>query len=509
MNDTGTVYLVGAGPGHPGLITRLGYELLQHCHVVAYDDLTPLEVITDLPDRVERYYVGKRSGAHSTPQGETNRLLANLAKQGKTVVRLKGGDPMIFGRGGEEIDYLQKEGVPVVVVPGVTAISAAAAGSGIPLTDRRSASWLTLATGRPASSPSPDVPWEEIAKLKGGTIAVYMGIGELESITGQLLAGGMPSETPSAIISKAYSGAQRVVYAPLGKLVGRCRDNSVETPALIVVGDAVRWGEKMGEMYPGPLTGKQVLITRPAGQIGRICRLLRQHGAEPIPLPTIKLERADDPEGWARFGEIRSQGGWCIFTSEGAVKHFITCLRSEGYDLRALGQFRIATVGEGTARALSDLHLSADLIPKNATVKDLAHELVDSAWMRRVNVVRVRGDRSDDYVEDHVKQAGGRIFPLTVYRNRYAEWDPLWITKVCEHPPDYIVFTSGSTVEGFVHALGDSEAIRVAHRSKVVSIGPSTSAVAEELGLTVNIQADRHNVDGIVVAMVKRGRNAI
>ncbi len=499
------VYLIGAGPGHPGLITRLGYSLLQHCDIVVYDDLTPLELITDLPNRIERYYVGKRSGEHSVPQGETNRLLVNLARKGNVIVRLKGGDPMIFGRGGEEMDYLRDALVPVVVVPGVTATSAAAAGAGIPLTDRRAASWLMFATGHSASSDSPEVPWDTIANMDGGTIVVYMGIKEMKKITDQLIEGGASPYTHAAVISNAYSGAQHVIYAPLSELVDRCQEQGVETPALIIIGNAVKWGEAMGEMRPGALTGKRVLVTRPAGQVGRICRLLRQHGAEPIPLPTIALEKADDPQGWERFAKVKEEGGWCVFTSEGAVNHFIDRLLVEGYDLRAFGRFRIAAVGEGTKRALSKLLLSVDLVPEIATVKELARKLTEEAWLLRVNVVRVRGDRSDDTLEESVREANGRVLPLTVYNNRFAEWDPIWIKKIKKNPPDYIIFTSGSTVEGFIHVLGETEAIRIAHLSKVVVIGPSTAEVAELLGLKVDIQAETHNVEGIVKAMVDQG----
>ncbi|MDP8229427.1 MAG: uroporphyrinogen-III C-methyltransferase [Candidatus Electryoneaceae bacterium] len=505
MGKTGTVYLVGAVPGHPGLITRIGYDLLQRCDVVAYDALTPMELIAELPQRIERYYVGKRAGRHSADQDETNDLLIDLARRGLDVVRLKGGDPMIFGRGGEEVSFLKKAGVPVVIVPGVTAATAAAAGTGIPLTDRRAASWVVLGTGHPADSSSPNVPWDQFSRLGSGTIVIYMGVNSLEQIIDQLLAGGAPYDTPAAIVSNAYSGNQRVVYALLSDLAEK--STPIETPALIIVGEAVRYESSFGEMEPGRLAGKRILVTRPAGQTKRICRLLRDHGAEPIPLPTIQIESADDLNGWSSFAQAKAKGGWCVFTSEAGVNHFFRRLRWEGYDFRALGRFRIAVIGSGTVRALSSWGMSADLISEISTVKGLADTLAGEAWLDGVNVVRVRGNLGNNAVEEKSAQLGARVIPLTVYQNRPARWEEHWIEMISENPPDFITFTSGSTALGFVHIFGEELAIDVTGRSRVATIGPMTAETVLGLGMRVDVVADQYNVEGLVDAMVEYNNN--
>lgn len=493
----GTVYLIGAGPGHPGLITRLGYDLLHKCDAVLYDDLIPVELISELPADRERYYVGKRKGQNSTPQEITDNLLVELAKSGKDVARLKGGDPLIFGRGGEEIEILLKSDIPFVVVPGVSAVSAAAAGTGTPVTDRRLASWLLIATGRSADSPSPEVPWDVFGQASGGTIVVYMGLSTLEKTISGLISGGLSVRTPAMVVSNAYSGLQKVVQSTVSDIALRCANDKLNTPAVVLIGDTAGIPTQKG-VSGGPLSGKSVLLTRPAGQTELICRLLRENGAEPMPLPTILIEPQQDSTGWSHFKRIIDRGGWCVFTSESGVKRFLDQLVENGLDYRALGLFKIAGIGSGTKRALSDRGLMADFVPEVARVKDFALSFVKQFPLEGVNVVRIRGNLSDSTIEDKALAKKASVIPLEVYRTRQASWDPHWIDRIHRETPHYILFTSGSTVEGFVNILGKNQVVEFANRSIVATIGPSTSIVAEQYGIKVSCEARIHSVEGLV-----------
>lgn len=502
----GTVYLVGAGPGNPELITKKGHDLLQKCDAVVYDDLVAFELVASLPSHIARYYAGKRAGCHSKVQNETNDLIIRLARQGLNVVRLKGGDPLIFGRGGEEAASLREAGVPFEIVPGVTAVSAVAAGAGIPLTDRRDSSWLLMATGHEAKSASLPVPWEKIAKLRGGTIAVYMGVGTLPQIVEKLVNGGADPETPAAAISDGYTGAQRIVEAPLHDLPNRCHNAGLKSPAIVIIGDVASHARYLSWKKPGALAGKRVLVTRPFKSIGEICRILRGYGADLLPLPTISIEPFNDIEGWSKVENVFGKTGWCVFTSRSGVEHFFDGLWSRGYDLRSLSGFRIAVIGPGTAQALQERGLRADLVSGVSRSEELAKELITSSDdLKGVTVLRIRGDLSDDSIDNALTKRGAELVRITVYRTVTSHWESHWINVIKEQPPDYITFTSGSTVRGFVEILGKTDAAAVASEAKVISIGPSTTAIADELGLKVDVEAEEHTIEGVVKALLSCG----
>ncbi len=497
----GIIYLVGAGPGHPGLITKLGYDLLNSCDAVVYDDLIPIEIVVGLPENIKRYYVGKRSGHHSKPQGETNELLCELAERGLRVVRLKGGDPMVFGRVAEEAAYLKEHGIPHEIIPGITSASVAAADAGFSLTDRRSSSWVMLATGSEAKSDSAPVPWERIGKLEGGTIAVYMGVRRMKEIVLSLLKGGMNPEKSIAVIQNASTGIHQIVRAPLSEIVDKCREAKVVAPALIFIGDVTGMDEFSLSAKEMPLAGKSVLVTRPAEQIGSICELLRERGATPIPYPTISLIHVSDDKGWDKFEKTIDHGGWCVFTSEAGVRHFFKELISRGFDNRSLGRFKIAAVGHGTSVELLERGFKADLMPDRALVKRLAETLVEKDDIKDSYVIRVRGNLADESVEDMSSTAGAEVVTLNVYRNTNAQWEQNWIDKISNQPPDYISFTSGSTVDRFVEILGIELVREITAKSRIATIGPSTSAFAKKLGLKVDVEAKVFNVPGLVDAI--------
>lgn len=499
----GMVYIVGAGPGHPELITRRGYDLLWRCDAVVYDDLIPLELVIELPSRVERYYVGKRGGKPSARQQSINDLLIELSRRGLSVVRLKGGDPSVFGRSGEEVSTLVNAGCRLEIVPGITAASGAAASIGLPLTDRSAASWLMLATGHSAVSGSPPVPWEALGTLEGGTLVIYMGVGELESITTKLLAGEMAPDQNCMIVENACTSVQRILTGRLTDIVLKCRQEKIKPPALIIIGKTTTLAMMDKTSQDKPLSGKRVLITRPASRMRKICRLFREVGAEPLPYPTIQTTSVNDENGWSRFKSIAAGGEkWCVFTSEAGVESFFGQLPVKGLDLRCLGEYSIAAVGTGTASALNTRGFTVDLIPKKALVGALAEELKGKI-SRESAVVRVRGNLGDRSIEDAAGSIGAQVIPLTVYQTSSAEWESNWKTGIRENPPDYIVFSSGSTVTGFTEILGIDAAREATSRSRVVVIGPSTAAKVREYGLTAGIEAAVHNVEGIREAIIK------
>ncbi|MCF7809726.1 uroporphyrinogen-III C-methyltransferase [bacterium] len=497
--DAGIVYLVGSGPGHPDLITRMGWDALQNCDAVVYDDLAAFELVAALPERIKRYYVGKRAGAHYKPQDATSKLIVEIAERGLNVVRLKGGDPLIFGRGGEEITFLKNTGIEYKIIPGVTALSAVGAGAGIPLTDRRDASWVLLATGHEAVSGSPPVPWHEIARLKSGTVAIYMGVGDLPRIVEDLTKGGIDPKTKAAIIQSGYTGSQKIVNAQIDRLEKACSDAGIKAPAIILIGNVTEYSKELNWWKEGKLAGKRVLVTRPYKVSQEFCQVLRLHGAEPLPLPTIQIEPYTDDDGWRNVESALNKSGWLVFTSRPGVEYFIEGLWRRGYDNRCLYSFKIAAIGPGTSKALTERGLRPDLVPDVSLGSELARELarrIDNP--QNTTVIRVRGDLSDDVIDNTVTELDAELVQVTVYQTVTPSWEPHWIKVVKENPPDYITFTSGSTVQGFVKILGSDDAVRVASESKVISIGPSTTAVARELGIKVDAEAKKYNMDGMI-----------
>jgi uroporphyrinogen III methyltransferase / synthase len=469
----GIVYLVGAGPGHPGLITRMGYDLLQRCDAVAYDALIPLELISSLPQRVERYYVGRRAGKHSMPQSEKNRLLVELASRGLKVVRLKGGDTSFFGGSSEEAETLAAAGIPVVVVPGVTAASAVAAVSGLPLTGRRDASWVFFATGHGSTADALPVPWREIAALNGGTVVIYMGLANLQQIVSQFLESGQAADTPCMVVQGATTGLQRILESKLGEVISDCSQKQMKPPALAIVGNVVQHRTPSSSPLR-PLSGKRVLTACCAQEIEAVCAGLRDCGAEPLPYPAYILDDGEDEEGWTRFSQIATSGGWCLFTSELEVRGFAEALLRHGLDLRSLGKFRIAASGRGAEAALLQRNLRADAVvsfPKFAR-----HDLVQSGKNPERLVIF-----SDDVTIEKTEWA--EVLRLKLFREKPAFWEPHWIQEIRNNPPDFVLFRNPSEVDGFVNILGMDAARASAGQSKVIATDEATESAIHRHGL--------------------------
>jgi len=501
--EVGTVYLVGAGPGDPDLITIKGARLLEKCDAVVYDNLVPDELIVTLPPSVERHYVGKKAARHSLPQDEINQLLVELASRGKDVVRLKGGDPFTFGRGGEEAGYLAKHSVPFEIVPGITAGIAAPAYAGIPCTDRQVASSVTFLTGHKAADKNEtDISWKWLAKSENNTLVIYMGVAELQQNVKRLLDSGMSPDTPAAAIERGTFPTQRTVATTLADLPGKTRQANLKPPVLFVIGKVVDLRESLNWFRVRPLSSLRVLVTRPADQAEWVYRKLRELGAEVLPYPTIATEEEHDRAAWKQVQAINTKKRWLVFTSENGVRYFMNQWREQFQDLRPLAAYKIAAVGFGTARALKAHSIRADFVPSRATTAELARRMAADLDLQNSTVIRVRGNLADDRVEHALEQAGAAVLPLSVYRTFTPAWTDELKEKLSAYPPDVIFFTSGSTANGFATNLTEAEIKQMTASALVMSIGPSTSEVIQSHGITVGLEAKVHSIPSMIDELV-------
>jgi len=499
--ETGTVYLVGAGPGHPGLITRWGYDLLQQCDAVAYDALIPMELITSLPERVEKHYVGKRAGKHSLPQPQINELLATLAKRGLKVVRLKGGDPFVFGRIGEEAAHLNAAGIPVVMVPGVTAASAAAAMSGFSLTSRQESSWIFIATGHPAENSSTPIPWDQVAALHGGTLVIYMGIARLDRIVKQLLESGMAPETPAVVVHAASTGLERSVQAPLDEICSECSRLQITPPALVIIGDSVHCHSDNLIAKNKPLAGKKVLLTGPSRKTGLFCSSLREAGAEPLPYPTTTCRRHDDAEGWKSFTDAIGSGGICLFQTDVDVHLFFEELVRHGQDIRNLAHFKVIALGENTKAALLQYGIRADCIVRTLEAASLAEPISKLLQAAGLPLILIHGNPAAGIPEKNIQALGIKVVHLTVEMESAAEWDSRWKEDLVSSPPDFTVFTGTYEVRRLVELLGKDAASDLTRRSCVVSMDDSIEDILKKFGLFYRIKLNSLKTEDLVKAV--------
>jgi len=504
----GMVYLVGAGPGDPDLISVRGAQLLQQCQVVVYDNLISDELIVTLPPGVEGRYVGKCPDHHALPQEEINALLVTLAREGKRVVRLKGGDPFVFGRGGEETQYLREHGVPFEVVPGVSAGVGVPAYAGIPLTDRRKSSFVTFLTGHKASDKSySDVPWDWMARAEHGTQVIYMGVSELEENVGRLLQGGMSPGTPAVAIERGTFPTQRIVRADLGTLVEQVRAAAIQPPALFIIGESVGQRDTGHWFENRPFFGLRVMVLRPAFQARPLYTDLRNLGAEVLPYPTIATHAEFDEPAWTALCAAQIDSRWLIFSSENGVQYFFEHWEKNLGDIRRLAEFKIAAVGQGTLRALHESMLKPDFVPKPASSRALGEQLCTRSDVRGALIVRVRGNLEPRHVETAMEEAGGVVLPLNVYKTAPLDWSEATKEKLFAHPPDVILVTSGSSVEGLAANLSDAQLQDLTGRALVASIGPATSRKLRSHGIHVAIESGVHTISALISEILAHHRN--
>ena len=489
------VYLVGAGPGDPGLLTVRGRALLDSCDAVVYDALVNPELV----QRTESHFVGKRGGdGGSARQEEINALLVRLAREGKRVVRLKGGDPFVFGRGGEEAQSLAAAGIPFEVVPGVTAGVAAPAYAGIPVTHRGVATSVTFVTGNEdPSKPDLQTDWDALAR-GGGTIVLYMGVRRLPTITAALIRGGLGGDTPAAAIQWGTLPTQRTVVGTLATLVDDVAAAGLDAPVITVIGRAVDLRDEIAWFDQRPLFGQRVLVTRAAARAGTLSERLRAAGANVLEMPVTRIEALDRrplDDAVALLKDYQH----LVLTSQNAVAFLWDALRATGLDARALTGVTVSAIGSATAEALLARGIVADIVPDRFVAEGLLDALATRGGVRGARVLYPAAEGARDVLPDGLRAMGATVDAIRVYRSvpDGAASDDMR-QAIEERTVDLVTFTSASTVRGYVEAVGPSLAGRV----RAASIGPITSDAARAAGIDVAIEAAEATIDGLVEAIV-------
>jgi len=504
----GIVYLVGAGPGDPGLLSRRADDLLAAADVVVYDYLVSESLLNSCREDCERIYVGKQPGFHAKPQEEIEDILSARAGAGNTVVRLKGGDPFVFGRGGEEIRRLTEDGIPFEVVPGVTAALAAAAYAGIPLTHRECSSTVTFLTGHEDPEKSRmRVNFRDFGRI-GGTLCIYMGMGHLRFITDELMAGGLAPETPAAVVQWATLPKQRSVSATLGQIAEAVEGAGMGAPAIIFVGDTVAESRGPGWFQDRPLFGRRIVVTRNPSQARALTERLEARGAEVLEMPLVQVQHSADSEIVDDvFAEIGSYE-WLIFSSVNGVKGFFDLFFRKFEDIRSLGFLRIAAVGSATATAVEEHRLKVDLVPVNADGESLVEALLNQQTMDNSKVLVVTGNLGRGIIEERLEEAQAIVDVMPVYRTERTDLGTHPSASVFRRSgADAITFTSPSAVRSFVAQAGSLQPESGARTPITCSIGPVTSAAMREAGMPVDVEASQQSLDGIVKALVNTFTN--
>jgi uroporphyrinogen III methyltransferase/synthase len=482
---TGRVYLVGAGPGDAGLLTARALEVIASADVILYDRLIPAAALDGARADAELLFVGKQGGGESIPQERTEALMVERAQAGRLVVRLKGGDPFVFGRGGEEGLTLREAGVPFEVVPGVTAGVAALAYAGIPVTHRGLASAVALVTGR--TEEETDLDWPALAAFPG-TLVFYMGVGRLTQITASLIAAGRAPSEPAAVVEAGTLPTQRTVLGSLETIAESVRRERIGSPSITVVGAVAGLAEQLAWLPPRPLAGRTVAVTRARDQASGLARSLEELGARVIQAPVIRTRPlpgpALDPSPYDLI---------CV-TSPNGVAALFERLAAGGRDARALAGARVASIGPGTTRALAERGIVADVMPKQFVAEALAGALADVPVSR---ALVARASRARDVLPEALRARGAEVDVLALYET-VAE--PLSAEALAQaRRADYITFTSSSTVRYFLQAADGS---LLSPRTRIVSIGPVTSETLREHDLSPDVEASRHDIDGVLQALL-------
>ena len=512
---SGIVYLVGAGPGDPGLISVRGMRLLEAAEVVVYDYLANPQLLRYCPPTAEKIYVGKQASRHALSQEEINQLLVQKGLEGKRVVRLKGGDPFVFGRGGEECLELAAAGVRFEVVPGITSAIAGPAYAGIPVTHRDANSSFTLVTGheketdyqdpeardREAGAAS-DIDWAVLAKLP--CVAFYMGVKALPGICRKLVENGMAADMPAASIQWGTTTRQRTVVGTLADLPEKVAEAKLTPPAITIIGRVVELRRTINWFETRPLFGQTIVVTRTRQQASELSSKMEELGARVIEAPTIELAV---PTNSAAVDEAISNAGdsdWIIFTSQNGVLFTRLRLREMDRDVRLFGNAKIAAIGEATAWAIrGQLCLRVDLCPESFVAEALAEELISRNEVKGKRFLLLRADIARPILREKlIAEGAAEVRDVAVYETRSAESLPPMLLEALEnHQVNWVTFTSSSTARNFVQLLGKDYA-RLLAGVMLASIGPVTSKTLRELGLSPAIEAETFNIEGLTDAIV-------
>lgn len=502
MNKKSMVYLVGAGPGDPGLFTLKGKKILEEAEVIIYDRLVSDSILALGNPDAEYIYVGKTAGKHALPQDEINALLVEKAAQGKMVARLKGGDPFLFGRGGEEALYIREHGYDFEVVPGISSAIAVPAYAGIPVTHRDATSSLAIVTGheKPDKEVS-SIKWKELAQGIG-TLVFLMGIENLDFICQQLMAHGRKGSTPVALVRWGTLPSQQVLTGTLEDITTRVRETSFKPPAVIIVGEVVKLRPELKWLENKPLWGKRIVVTRARAQASRLVEAINELGGEAIEFPSIVIKTEEDLSGLHNAYQHLGSYDWIIFTSVNAVEIFFAQMKSEDIDIRSLHGINLCAIGPATRDSLQDRGLKVDLVPDEYRAEGLLQELDNriksGQW---VLLPRARGARK--ILPDTLRQWGVHVNEVILYESvPDTQVGKAKINAIMEDRVDYLTFTSSSTASNFVSMMGKDNILRLSKKARVACIGPVTAETAKSHGFKVDIIAGEYTIDGLLKAII-------
>ena len=500
----GMVYLVGAGPGDPGLISVKACDCLRRADVVVYDRLADERILAYAPKDAEYIYVGKASSNHAMKQGDINQLLADKAKEGKCVVRLKGGDPFVFGRGGEEALLLEENGLPFEIVPGITSAISVPAYAGIPVTHRGIATSFAVITGHedPTKGES-NMRWDRLS-TGVDTLVFLMGVANLPHITKELMANGRPADTPAAVVRWGTKPEQSTLVTTVGKAAEDVEKAGLKPPAIFIVGDVVGLREKLrwfDRRETHPFFGKTILVTRAREQASKLTASLERLGARCLEVPSIRLVEPEDgyqaaDEAISRIGEY----DWVIFTSANGVGRFFERLALAGKDARAFGGAKVAAIGTATAEALKGKGILADIVPREFRAEGIVEALKDEVGTGK-KVLIPRAQEAREILPERLRELGAEVTVAPVYRTVAAETDGEALRqRLSDGEVDYVTFTSSSTVTNLLRIVGTAEAL---HGVKTACIGPVTAETCRKNGIEPDIVAEEYTISGLVEAMGK------
>src|SRR5213595_1250529 len=491
---TGKVFLVGAGPGDLGLVTLRAKECIEQADVIVYDHLANPEILGWARDNAEMIYAGKRAGEHSLNQEEINAVLVEKARGGEQVVRLKGGDPFVFGRGAEEAKAVVDAGIEFEIVPGITSAIAGPAYAGIPVTHRAENSHVTFFTGHedPAKTESA-IDYAALAKL-GGTQVMLMGVERLGSITSEMMKHGVRSDLPVALVRCATTGQQETLTGSLSDIAQKAVASDFKAPAVVIFGEVVALRDNLNWYEKRPLLGKRIVITRTRKQSSVLSNKLRALGAHVIELPTIRIEPPSDLREFAELVQDVHVYDWIVFTSANGVEAFFDIFFKLYDDAREIGGVRIAAIGPATAQRVKDFHLHVDLQPEEFVGEAIVREFKKQESIENERILVVRAENARDVLPKGLSAAGAIVDEAFAYRTVPETRDISGSQRQLAHDgADLITFTSSSTVENFV-ALG----LPWPKGMRIASIGPITSKTVRDQGLEVDVEAHRHDIDGLV-----------
>ncbi len=503
MEKFGKVYLAGAGPGDLGLITINAVQALQTSDVILYDKLANPELLSFCRKDAELIYVGKQAGKHHLSQDKIIDLLIKKAKGGKNIIRLKGGDPLVFGRGSEEALALRNQGIEFEFIPGITAGAAASAYAGIPMTHRNLVTQSVFITAHETPSKKDNqVEWEHFAKMKHTNLIIYMGATMIPKIVDTLIQNGMDSNQPAAIIENGTMNNQRTLTAELSKIPQKVVEQNFKAPLIFFIGPSVSLRNDLKWFENKPFFNKRIVSTRAEDQAHTLFQKLYDNGAIVIPFKVIKTGFSN-PQVNIKELFNKTNFDWIIFSSENGVRHFFELLKLQNFDARILGKTKIAVIGSGTEKRLNSFNLNADFVPQKYTSDALAKELSEIESLQGKNILRIKGDFKKDLLTIDLRKANANVQTLEVYNLMIDKPNDEIIDDLIENGADAFLFTSTSTVKHFFEIIDESKALELLNSSRTIAIGPITASALKEKNVKTIIESETHTIDGIIETLKK------